>query len=344
MTEVNPAGYLQNAGNVNTAAILRESFNALVGGALAANSHRARGGVHPGLGFAMKVQQAGAPNMTVDVLSGHAMVPGTEDTKQATYLCFNDGTVNKSITAADPSQPRIDLVVARVQDTQYSGVTNAWSLAVVTGTPSGSPAIPTAPANSLILAQIAVAAGATSITNANITDRRAFLNATGGLFTVPSKAERDLILGLYDGMAVWRQDLDAINVYNGTAFRFFGRPGSAFVGTSQTTTSLTYTDLATVGPAVSIETADAAEITVYAFQNISSILNTSFMGYAVSGATTRGATDTEALAVNIEGNIGASATFLLNGLTPGVNVFTAKYRVNGATGGWANRHIMVRAI
>ena len=42
----------------------------------------------------------------------------------------------------------------------------------MTGTPAGSPSPPSAPANSFTLAQVAVAANATSITSGNITDQR----------------------------------------------------------------------------------------------------------------------------------------------------------------------------
>jgi hypothetical protein len=117
----------------------------------------------------------------VNVASGQVYVPGTEGATQFVYSCVNDATKNLTITASDPTNPRIDIVVAKVQDTAYSGGVNSWSLAVVAGTPSGSPAVPTAPANSVTLAHVAVAAGVTSIVNANITDKRPFAAALGGV-------------------------------------------------------------------------------------------------------------------------------------------------------------------
>jgi hypothetical protein len=59
-----------------------------------------------------------------------------------------------------------------VQDAYYTGSLNDVILQVVAGTPAGSPVAPALPANSISLATIAVGAGATSITNANITDTR----------------------------------------------------------------------------------------------------------------------------------------------------------------------------
>jgi 2',3'-cyclic-nucleotide 2'-phosphodiesterase (5'-nucleotidase family) len=80
----------------------------------------------------------------------------------------------------------------------------------------------------------------------------------------------------------------------------------------------------------------------------SAINQSAYMGFAVSGATTLAASDTRAYEVRINGGSGtplpqiqASATYRVTGLTPGSNTFTAKYRVTGGTGTWANRNIVV---
>lgn len=222
MTEVNPPGFQQNAGAVHSAEIMREAFNVLTGGRFSNSfSQRARGGVHPNLGGFLFVSQNGTPNMSVQISTGHALVAGTEGATQGSYVCFNDATVNRTVAASDPSLPRIDIVVARVRDSVYSGATNAWALEVVTGVAASSPAVPTAPANSMILAQVAVAAGATTIVNGNITNLQPYLTAVGGLLPVRTQTERDALVGLYDGMAVWRQDTDMMQVYNGSAFLDF---------------------------------------------------------------------------------------------------------------------------
>ena len=89
-----------------------------------------------------------------------------------TYTTYNDATTVLSITTANPTNPRIDLVCATVRDAYYTGAFNDVILQVVAGTPAGSPVAPTLPANSISLATVAVGAGATAITNANITDTR----------------------------------------------------------------------------------------------------------------------------------------------------------------------------
>lgn len=120
----------------------------------------------------LAVTANGTPNMSVNVAKGEALVAGTATVDQGTYYVFNDATVNLAVSAADATNPRIDLVVAKVTDTLSDADT--WSLAVVAGTPAASPVAPTPPANSITLAQVAVAANATSITSGNITDKRGF--------------------------------------------------------------------------------------------------------------------------------------------------------------------------
>jgi len=120
----------------------------------------------------LTVNAQSSPNMSVQVAAGGAFIDGSESTNQGYYSVYNDAIKNITITAAHATLPRKDIIVAKVQDAQYSGSTNAWSLVVVTGTANASPVAPTAPANSLLLAVIDVAANATTITNGVITDWR----------------------------------------------------------------------------------------------------------------------------------------------------------------------------
>jgi len=156
--------------------------------------------------------------MSVVVKSGHAVVPGSEGSKQGVYMVCNDADVTLTIATAHASLNRIDIVCVKVEDQAYSGSVNAASLVVVTGTPAGSPVAPAAPNNSLILAQVSVVANDTSITNGEITDRRAFLAATGGLVSVATSTERDA-LSAYESLAVYRRDKDTIETYDGAAWR-----------------------------------------------------------------------------------------------------------------------------
>jgi hypothetical protein len=131
----------------------------------------------------LAVTQNGTPNMSVNVAAGRAFIRGTETASlnQGVYSFFNDGAVNLAVAAADPTNPRRDLVIAQVRDSNYSGGVNDARLTVVTGTPAASPSDPTPPANALVLARIAVAAGATSVVTANITDLRTRATGLGGV-------------------------------------------------------------------------------------------------------------------------------------------------------------------
>ena len=57
-----------------------------------------------------------------------------------------------------------------------------------TGTPGSNPVPPAVPANAVLLAQVFVPAGASSITTANITDEREFVVAPGGVLPILSEA------------------------------------------------------------------------------------------------------------------------------------------------------------
>lgn len=89
-----------------------------------------------------------------------------------------DGTDTLTLTSAHATLNRRDLIVMRC-DTDARKV----YLAVKTGTPASTPAVPTLERGNTIkeyaLASIYVAAGATSITDANITDTRADASLCG---------------------------------------------------------------------------------------------------------------------------------------------------------------------
>lgn len=172
----NPPGWLQNAGATHTAVQMRSYISGLAAGARASASLVSRGGVNPALGNKFVVTQTGSPSMAVLIRSGVAIVPGSENASQGAYGVLNDADVTVAVTAAHATLARIDLVCIKIEDSQYSGANNTSSIVVVAGTPSGSPAVPTPPNNFLTLAQIAVGAAVATIVNANITDKRTWLD------------------------------------------------------------------------------------------------------------------------------------------------------------------------
>jgi hypothetical protein len=83
---------------------------------------------------------------------------------------------------------------------------------------------------------VSIVANDTSITNGEITDMRVYLAGTGGLISVANQAERDLLLGLYDGMCCWRRDTKAMEVYNGTDWGVIAQRATAWTDYSSTFT------------------------------------------------------------------------------------------------------------
>lgn len=120
----------------------------------------------------LAVTQNSPAGMSVRVASGWAAIVGTTQANMGTYVGYNDDIVVLGVTTADPTNPRIDRVCMTVNDAYYTGSLNNVVLQVVAGTPAGSPVAPATPANSISLATVAVAAGATALTTANITDTR----------------------------------------------------------------------------------------------------------------------------------------------------------------------------
>lgn len=118
----------------------------------------------------------------------------------------------------------------------------------------------------------------------------------------------------------------------------------AAVGTPQATTSTTFTDLATVGPTVTLTTG-ARALVLFAANEMNSVTNgASVMSVAVSGATTIAAADSNSATLNgiTAANADSCASFIyFSALTPGSNTFTCKYRVTSGTGTFSARSITV---
>lgn len=117
------------------------------------------------------------------------------------------------------------------------------------------------------------------------------------------------------------------------------RPSTNAVITGETTTSTSYTDLATVGPTVTIVTGTVALVIAEAALTGSNVAAEYFMSVAVSGTTTQSPTDLGAAAMGAAAGATqqACAAFLLTSLTPGSNTFTCKYRATAGTLTASNR-------
>lgn len=123
--------------------------------------------------------------------------------------------------------------------------------------------------------------------------------------------------------------------------------------TQQSTSSTTYTDLATVGPAVTVTTGTRAIVFIQAGVNTTSTDSSAFFSVAVTGATTIAQSDTWACIMDgTQGNFNFSGnpkdqhnrrmiTKMFTTLNAGSNTFTMKYKVGSATAHFHNREIIV---
>lgn len=158
--------------------------------------------------------------------------------------------------------------------------------------------------------------------------------------TQESTSARSIIIG--DQIAA------TMTVKTFTDIEIFGGAATNSVATSQTTASTTFVDLATAGPAVTVTIGGnglaIVIVSANTFQGAST--DTTYMGFALSGANTVAANTTNAFAFQPANAAGASIKgsyiILLTGLTAGSTTFTAKYRSgSGNTGTWSSREISV---
>ena len=148
-------------------------------------------------GLAVSQRGAGA-NMSVDVAIGDAIIQRSDNTYG--HPAWNDAVYNRTLAAADGSNPRRDIIVMYVDygQTPSTGVANNTNGVVkiisVPGTAAGSPVDPSnatiqaavGSGNPFVrLARVRIAAGATSISNSVIDDLRLMATAqpqSGWLF------------------------------------------------------------------------------------------------------------------------------------------------------------------
>lgn len=119
------------------------------------------------------------------------------------------------------------------------------------------------------------------------------------------------------------------------------------VATNQTTTSTSFVDLATTGPAVTVTTGVRAIVFLYVRVSNNTTGSLASMGYAISGATTQAASVDRS--VSYQSSVGndlirCSSVIMESGMTAGANTFTSKYSVTSGTGTFGERRLAVMAL
>jgi hypothetical protein len=128
------------------------------------------------------------------------VVPNTASAIAGGYRATLASSGTLTVATADPTNPRIDLVCANVVDNGNN--TSSGEVQIITGTPAASPSAPSAPANSVSLAQVTVPANATSITSGDIADVRTFTAAAGGI-PIAGKTGATALAAGYNGLMAY---------------------------------------------------------------------------------------------------------------------------------------------
>lgn len=282
-------------------------------------------------------QRGAGANMSVDIAAGESHIP------YSTYSFFgwSDAVNNQTVSAADPTNPRKDIVVAFVDLSVVSSASNnnpnAYKLKVVPGTAAASPVDPldatiqssVGGSNPWIkLARIDVAAGATSIVTGNVTDLRAPVAFKGRLWggtsntighAVPNAAD-DTVALLAAAQALTNKTFDTqLNTLTNQGYQILGR-----------------TSLGSAGDTISVSGLSAKKYLRVIFMclnsgSVNSVMR--FNGDTASNYAYRqsinGAADTTASAQTFIGLQAATGSFPLYSVVDIVNIATQEKYVSG---------------
>lgn len=135
---------------------------------------------------------------------------------QGPYICTLDRTGRVQLDDADPSNPRIDLIVARVYDERLGDPRTEFVIEPVTGQPAPEPVAPPVPPSSILLTRIALPAATKQLTPAMFTDLRKAAGVRGGV-GVLLPGDNPAELGAYTGHTRYRAG--GVESFDGTRWR-----------------------------------------------------------------------------------------------------------------------------
>jgi hypothetical protein len=118
------------------------------------------------------------------------------------------------------------------------------------------------------------------------------------------------------------------------------RPTFSIISTIQTTSSVAYTDLATVGPTLTVTTGTRAIVMINAGISNDTLNGASYASLAVSGASAIAASDSFMVASDgfpANNVVRYGITHMFNSLTAGSNTFTMKYRAGSGIAEFRDR-------
>lgn len=281
-------------------------------------------GVRPGPG--LDVTLAGS---TITITGGAAVVQGGSSTVQGAYLVSSDASVTRTLTAANATNPRVDLVYARIRDTDAdaSGARDG-DIIYLAGTPSASPAAPTpAEPSWTVLATIdvpKVGSGSPAVSYSS----RAYTAAAGAVTYGLTPPPTPYIGQLWDLNGLRRWDGSTWNylrldplVSDQIAQPTFGTTGAWVPFTSAQWNPMTFQVPASGRAWISIGAA---------LQNINTTTSTGWVGWAASGGYTEAPSEANGLST-YGARTYATRRVLRIGMTPGASVtLTPQWQVSSA--------------
>lgn len=218
----------------------------------------ARSGVRlAGSGSELLVAAQASPNMTVKVNPGQCVVQSAVGSTQGPYIYTLDAVTNVTIGTAHATLDRIDLIAIRIRDANIdtSGQRDGQPVVVPGTNGGGVPALPT-DATYLTLAQVAVTHGHTSIVAGDITDKRVYLAALGGILPCLSTNRP---FNVPDGQGIYELDTGLTYRWRSSLNKYLRDLQHLTLGTQYTnnTTAFTDTGFAFFGEANSVYVVDS---------------------------------------------------------------------------------------
>lgn len=135
---------------------------------------------------------------------------------QGPYVCTLDHTGRVQLDDADPSNPRVDLIVARVYDERQGDPRTEFVIEPVTGLAGPEPVEPELPPVSFPIARVALPAGTTQLTAPMFTDLRRSASVRTGVGVV-LPGDDPTAPGAYAGHTRYRAG--ALEAFDGETWR-----------------------------------------------------------------------------------------------------------------------------
>lgn len=283
-------------------------------------------GARPGPGLAVSVS-----GTTVTISPGVAVIQGGSSTAQGPYFLVVDAAVTATLAAADGTNARVDLVYARVRDTDADGSgARDGAILVLTGTPAASPVAPTPTDPSyVVLATITVpksGGGSAAVSTAT----RAITAAAGGLTAgklAPSSPYTGQLWDSGDGTQRWDGTQWRYLVYTPVANTQQANPPFNVTGAFTDFLAASWAPITvTVPPSGMVRVTVSADIL-----NTNTTTSTCHCTWRASGAITVAAGPYNSLSV-AGGRVAGSRTRLIQGATVGAALtITPQWNISSGT-------------